>query len=159
MSVVTFTPRRPSGKFVVAIHGGAYVGQATIFHWWTYTNLARYTGATVLVPDYTLSPQGTAATEVPRMANFLETLVGAHGADHVSVLGDSAGGGLALLAMQELVHRGATTPSRLVTLAPWLDVSTTDSRLDSISDPLLDPANAAKYGKLWAGGLDTKDPE
>jgi triacylglycerol lipase len=60
MPVLTFAPPKPTKKVVVAIHVGAYVGEATIFHWWTYTNIARRTGATVLVPDYTLSPAGTA---------------------------------------------------------------------------------------------------
>jgi triacylglycerol lipase len=158
MPVLTFTPPRPTDRVVVAIHGGAYVGGATIFHWWTYTDMARRTGATVVVPDYTLSPAGTAETEVPRTADFISQMIDERGAENVSVLGDSAGGGLALLAIQELVRRDLTKPGRLVLLAPWLDVSMSDPRSASVDDPLLDVANLTKYGKLWAGGLDTQDP-
>lgn len=158
MPVLTFTRHESTDKVVVAIHGGAYVGEATIFHWWTYTDVARQTGATVVVPDYTLSPAGTAETEVPRMADFISQLIDEHDADNVSVLGDSAGGGLALLAIQELVRRDSTTPGRLVLLAPWLDVSMSDPRSGDVDDPLLDVANLTKYGKLWAGDLDTQDP-
>jgi acetyl esterase/lipase len=158
MPVVTFTPREPTGKVVVAIHGGAYVGEATIFHWWTYTDMARQTGATVVVPDYTLSPQGTAQTEVPRMADFISQMIEEHGAENVSVLGDSAGGGFALLVAQELARRGSPQPSRFVLLAPWLDVSTSDPRQAQINDPLLDVGNLVKDGRLWAGSLDTQDP-
>jgi triacylglycerol lipase len=109
LSVRSFTPPTPTRKVVVAIHGGSYVGEATIFHWWTYADMARQTGATVVVPGYTLSPAGTASTEVPRMADFLTAEIDEHGAENVSVFGDSAGGGLALLAVQELVRRDATT--------------------------------------------------
>ncbi len=158
MSVLTFTPPHPTREVVIAIHGGAYVGEATIFHWWTYTAMARQTGATVVVPDYTLSPAGTAETEVPRMADFISQMIHEHSAEKVSLLGDSAGGGFALLAVQELVRRNAKTPEHLVLLAPWLDVSMKDPRSATIDDPLLDVGNMTKDGKLWAGELDTRNP-
>lgn len=158
MPVVTFTPPESTGKVVVAIHGGAYVGRATIFHWWTYTELARQTGATVVVPDYALAPQGTAQTEVPRMTDFISQTIDEHGAENVSVLGDSAGGGFALLVAQELARRGSPQPSRVVLLAPWLDVSTNHPCQSQINDPLLDVGNLVRSGKLWAGSLDTQSP-
>jgi acetyl esterase/lipase len=120
--------------------------------------MARQTGATVVVPDYTLSPVGTAETEVLRVADFISQMIEEHGAQNVSVLGDSSGGGLALLAVQEQVRRHSPTPGRLVLLAPWLDVSMSDPRSAQIDDPLLNVAGLATYGKLWAGDLDTKDP-
>lgn len=158
LPVRTFTPPAPTGKVVVAIHGGSYVGEATIFHWWTYADIARRTGAALVVPGYTLSPAGTASTEVPRVADFLTAATEEHGAANVSVLGDSAGGGLALLAVQELVRRGSTNPGRLVLLAPWLDVTTSDARCRAVDDPLLDVAHSVRYGQSWAGDLETRDP-
>lgn len=156
MPVVTLAPTEPSGATVVAVHGGAYVGRATFFHWWTYADIARDTGAVVHVPDYTLAPIGTALTEVARMADFVAQAVSEPGA--TAVLGDSAGGGLALLAVQELVRRGAPTPHRLVLLAPWLDVSVGDPRSATVDDPLLDVDTMVEDGRLWAGELDPRDP-
>lgn len=156
MPVLALRPRVSSGRVVIAIHGGAYVGRATLFHWWTYADIARDTGATVLVPDYTLAPAGTAATEVPRMADFVAKSVVEHGG--VRVLGDSAGGGLALLAVQELIRRNGTIPDRLVLVAPWLDVSVGDPRSASVDDPLLDVDTMVEDGRLWACDLDTRDP-
>ncbi|MCP9272928.1 alpha/beta hydrolase fold domain-containing protein [Mycolicibacterium arenosum] len=156
MPVLTLVPPEPSGRIVVAVHGGAYVGRATFFHWWTYAGIARETGATVHIPDYTLAPIGTALTEVPRMADFIARVVSEDGA--VGVLGDSAGGGLALLAVQELVRRGGPTPNRLVLLAPWLDVSMGDPRSAAVDDPLLDVDTMIEDGRLWAGDLDPRNP-
>ncbi|KWX67235.1 alpha/beta hydrolase fold domain-containing protein [Mycobacterium sp. NAZ190054] len=161
MKVWSLTPRREAtDTVVVALHGGAYVATASIFHWWTYADMARDTGATVVVPLQTLVPGGgTAASEVPRTANFITTMIDGHGAENVSVLGDSAGGGLALAAMQELVRRGSRNPSRLVLLAPWLDVSMSDPRSAEIEDPLLDIPNLARSGARWAGGAqNTANP-
>ena len=158
MPVTTLTPPNATGKVVVAIHGGAYVGKATIFHWWTYTDMARQTGATVIVPDYTLSPAGTAETVVPVMTDFISHMIDQDGAANVSVVGDSSGGGLALLAVQELVRRNSSVPGHLVLLSPWLDVSMSDPRSAQIADPLLNVMGLAKYGKEWAGDLSTQSP-
>jgi triacylglycerol lipase len=64
-----------------------------------------------------VAPQGTAGTVVPVMADLISSEIDQHGAENVRVLGDSAGGGLALAAGQELVRRGDTVPSRLVLLS------------------------------------------
>ena len=160
MKVWTLTPRKEAtDKVVVALHGGAYVATASIFHWWTYADMARDTGATVVVPLQTLVTKGgTAASEVPRTANFLTKVIDDHGADNVSVFGDSAGGGLALAAMQELTRRNSRKPARLVLLAPWLDVSMSDPRSAQINDPLLDLPNLRRSGAKWAGAAGTADP-
>src|SRR5262249_2675927 len=120
------SPSASSDEYVVALHGGGYYAQPTFVHWLDYAGMVRDTGAPVVVPISPLPPQGTAATVVPQTADLLSALVDQHGAENVSVYGDSAGGGLALLAVQELVRRGASTPARMVLISPWLDVSMSD---------------------------------
>lgn len=159
--VWTLQPQNPTGKYVVALHGGAYVAQASLFHWWTYTDKARQTGATVLVPLYPLIPNGgTAGVVVPQTADFIAQAIQRHGAENVRVIGDSAGGGLAVAAVQELVRRGSPTPARMVLLAPWLDVTVSDPRSRAIDpkDPLLDVPSLQDDGRNWAGDLDPADP-
>jgi acetyl esterase/lipase len=160
MPVWTLQTPSPSDKYVVALHGGAYVAQVSLFHWGTYANLARDTGATVVVPLYPLAPKGTAGIVVPETADFISELIDEHGAENVSVLGDSAGGAIALAAVQELVRRGALTPGCMVLLAPWIDATVSDPASKTIDpkDPLLDVRHLRKDGQLWAGGLDPMDP-
>jgi triacylglycerol lipase len=156
MPVWTLEPKNPSGEYIVALHGGAYVAEASLFHWWTYTDMARDTGATVIVPLYRLVPDGgTAGEVVPKTARFLEKVMADHGAENVSVIGDSAGGGIALAAVQELVDRDSAVPSRLVLFAPWLDATMSDrlsTELDP-GDPLLDVPNLREAGEDWGGDL------
>ncbi|TDO14516.1 acetyl esterase/lipase [Mycobacterium sp. BK086] len=155
MAVWTLTPRDPSGQYVVAIHGGSFIGQVSIFHWLTYTDMARDTGATVVVPLYTLAPVGNAATDIPVMADFISAQIAAHGTDNVSVEGDSAGGNIALAALQEIVKRGDAQPHRLLLLAPALDLS--DSFDNPVDDPLLGNGRNSQI-LTWAGDLDPADP-
>ncbi len=172
--VWTLTPAEPSGEVVVAVHGGSFISQASILHWWTYADMARDTGAMVIVPLYPLAHEdgtgATAATVVPTMADFIAAQVAnpEHaGAENVSVLGDSAGGAIALAATQELVRRcnadpdcdpAEALPGRVVLIAPVLDASLSNPNVALVDDPLLDPAASRTNGRLWAGNLDIKDP-
>jgi len=152
------SPGSTSDKTVVAIHGGAYVYKPTLFHWLDYAAMARDTGATIIVPIYPLAPQGTAATVVPQTADLISYEIDQRGAENVSVYGDSAGGGLALAAVQELVRRGDPVPGRMVLISPWLDVSMSDPASQTIDDPILNYAELQRFGLLWAGDLDPADP-
>jgi triacylglycerol lipase len=144
MSVVQITPAHPSGDYVVAIHGGAFITPPSIFHWLDYTVMAYQTGATIEVPIYPLLQQGgTAGTVVPTMAGFISSEIAAQGASHVSVIGDSAGGNLALAAAEYMVAHGDPVPASMVLLSPWLDVGQAGGQI----------------GKVWAGNLSVTNPE
>ncbi len=151
-------PGSTSDKSVVAISGGGYVYQPSLFHWLDYTAMARETGATVVVPVYPLAPQGTAATVVPQIADLISSHIEQHGAENVSVYGDSAGGGLALAAVQELVRRGDQVPSHMVLISPALDLTLSDPASQTIDDPGLNYTEAQGWARLWAGDLDLTDP-
>ena len=142
MSVVQITPAHPTGEYVVAIHGGAFIFPPSFFHWINYSVTAYQTGATFEVPIYPLLQQGgTAGTVVPQMAGLISSQIAAHGVQNVSVVGDSAGGNLALAAAQYMVSHGDPVPASMVLLSPWLDIGAEQG-----------------IGKVWAGGLSVTNP-
>jgi triacylglycerol lipase len=159
MQVVQITPAHPSGNYVVAIHGGAFILPPSIFHWLDYTVMAYQTGATIEVPIYPLLQQGgTAGTVVPQMAGFINHEVSTLGASHVSVIGDSAGGNLALAATEYMVQQGETVPASMVLLSPWLDLTMSNPNIALVQDPLLPLGPAQVIGREWAGNLPVTDP-
>jgi triacylglycerol lipase len=144
MPVVQITPAHPNGDYVVAIHGGAFILPPSIFHWLDYTVMAYQTGATIEVPIYPLLQQGgTAGTVVPNIAGLISSEIDSHGASHVSVTGDSAGGNLALAAAEYLHLHGQPEPSSIVLLSPWLDLA----------------HDGGQIGRVWANNLSVTDPE
>ena len=162
MSVVQITPAHPDGNDVVAIHGGAFILPPTIFHWIDYSLMAYQTGATIEVPIYPLMQQGgTAGVVVPKIAGLISTEITAYGASHVSVLGDSAGGNLALASVEYLVANNQAVPASMVLLSPWLDVSDTNPNIAYVHDPYLPPLGSAaqNIGKVWAGNLPENNYE
>jgi triacylglycerol lipase len=159
MSVVQITPAHPSGKYVVAVHGGGYDIPPSIFHWYNYTLMAHQTGATIEVPIYQLVQNGgTAGTVVPAVAGVISMEIGQHGASNVSVYGDSAGGQIALSAVESLVSQGQPVPASMVLMSPRLAPGQTNPNVGFVHDPLLlfEPSEA--IGKEWAGNLPLSDP-
>jgi acetyl esterase/lipase len=104
------------------------------------------------------TPQGNAQKVIPEMADLVSAQITSHGAGNVSVYGDSAGGGMALAVAQLLVRRGAPTPSRMVLISPWLDVTLSNPAIASIDDPVLRAVSLRDAGRLWAGDLSLTDP-
>lgn len=166
----TLAPRRnATDEVVVGVHGGSFISTASLFHWSTYASLARRTGATVVVPLYKLANEegtgGTAKTVVPVMADFIAGQVALHGRDNVSVLGDSAGGSIALAATQQLVARCAgdaacldgILPGRMVLLSPALDASASNPNIALVDDPILSVSSSKRNGLWWSKGLESDD--
>ncbi|PRC46615.1 alpha/beta hydrolase, partial [Mycobacterium sp. ITM-2017-0098] len=120
-----FHPPNPTGKTVVAVHGGGFIVEPLVTHWLAYANMARDTGATVIVPMYPLAKTeaGTAVKVVPAMAQFLSEQITAHGAENVSIYADSAGPSLAMAAVRELILAGKPVPASMVLLSFTPDAS------------------------------------
>jgi triacylglycerol lipase len=159
MTVVQITPAHPSGQYVIAIHGGGFTVQPTLIHWLNYTLTAYQTGATIEVPLYPLVQQGgTAGVVVPEMAGFISMNIAAHGASHVSVLGDSAGGTIALAAVEYMVSHGEPVPGSMVLFSPALDLTGTNPNISLIKDPVLNAATERTTNQEWAGNLPETNP-
>jgi epsilon-lactone hydrolase len=78
---------------------------------------------------------------------------------NITLMGDSAGGGMALAVAQQLRDRGKQ-PTRILLIAPWLDVTMTDPRIADVAphDRLLTVDGLVQCGRLYAGDLDPSDP-
>jgi len=160
-TIYTMSPQgaKPS-QVVLYLHGGSYTFEISPFHWKLLRQLVTATPAIVIVPIYTLAPQSTAAQTVPAMTDLAQEVIKEHGADRVTLMGDSAGGGMALAVAQQLRDRQTEQPSRIGLIAPWLDVTLTDPRQRQIEprDRMLSFGSLAECGRLYAGALDVRDP-
>ena len=140
-------PPNPTGKAVVAIHGGGFILQPSLLQWIDYTDMARATGATVIVPLYPLSTTaaGSAINVEPVMADFISQQIAQYGADNVSVYADSSGATWAMGAVRELILRGDAVPASMVLLSPAADSSLTNPDIKTIDDPIFDINNLNFY--------------
>lgn len=153
------TPGAESPRTVLYLHGGGYVSGLDRFHWRYAARLARRLGVRVILPDYPLTPTHTWRDSLPALTGLFERLAieSPHG---VVLMGDSAGGGLALALAQQVAARPGPQPTHLVTFAPWVDLTgeTPGTHEAAREDPWLTLSKLKLYGSWWGAG-DPQAPE
>ena len=150
------TGTTPTGN-VVYLHGGAWVNEIVRQQWQLAAQIAIEANTTVAVPIYPLVPFGTATPVALRVAALVEAGIAAHGM--VCLVGDSAGGQIALSVAQVLRDAGIRLPQTLL-IAPALDLTWSNPRIPSIqsSDPWLAVPGGRVLAALWSGDADIRDP-
>jgi acetyl esterase/lipase len=156
-----FEPPHPTGATVVAIHGGGAIYQPNLLHWIDYTQMARDTGATVLVPLYPLATTeaGSLLNVTPGMTDYLSQVIDERGAQNVSVYADSEGATYAFGATRELILRGADVPASMVVMSAQADYSTENDGA-GIDDPFFNQVTIDYFSKgvHTFDGIVDKDP-
>jgi epsilon-lactone hydrolase len=156
----TVAPRgRRALRAAVYLHGGAYVGEISPQHWALVSQLAD-AGVRVEVPGYGLAPQHTHRQAYPFVTAVYRELLAEVDASAVTLVGDSAGGGLALGLAQTLPEAGLPQPRRIVLISPWLDLTLSHPDLPDVEtrDPWLSSAGLHEAARAWAGGDDPTAP-
>ena len=155
--VWTVRPPVGSGRAAVYLHGGAYISGIAPQHWALIGRLAD-AGVRVEVPLYGLAPQHTYRDAYPFVHEAYRQLAAEEPPQGIALVGDSAGGGLALGLAQELL--GDAALRRVVLLSPWLDLTLSHPQLDEVGrrDPWLSKPGLREAAAVWAGGDDPTAP-
>ena len=158
--VYTLAPRgrAPAGR-AIYWHGGAYTSPITHIHWRFIARMVEATGLRFTVPLYPLTPERSCA-EIGAFAMAVYRVcleADAHGP--VALMGDSAGGGLALSLAMQVRDARLPRPGGLVLISPWLDVATDDPAQDRIepTDVMLMRPGVQALGRWYAGAWATTD--
>lgn len=143
---------------VVYLHGGAYVSEIVKQQWAFVAEVAERLDVEVWVPIYGLAPHHTAGEARIFLAEVLASLE--EEGRPAYVVGDSAGGGLALLAVQHYAEAGGTLVRGMTLMAPWLDLTLGNAGIEEVEprDPWLARAPLHEVARVWAGDIPTDDP-
>lgn len=159
--IYTLTPTNTeNSNLILYLHGGGYINEMAGRHWRFIKDICVKAQARSIVPIYPVAPNGTAEKIVPVVVELLQDLMKAHGAENITVIGDSAGAGIALATAQQLHKKGMQQPKRLVLVSPWLDASVSNQKHFNLSarDPFLSVPGLAEAGRLYAGKRNVTDP-
>lgn len=141
------------------LHGGGYTQRPTLFHFTMLDQLHALTGASIILPLYPLAPNHTFETAYDQVTRiYEETRLIAQG-QSLTLMGDSAGGGLALGLYFYLHAMKITLPDRLVLIAPFLDITMKNPVIANIErrDRMLGSIGLIEMGKRWAGAASRDD--
>lgn len=154
-----------SGRRLLFLHGGGYISGGIASHRNFAMWVSRVTRCSVLLIDYRLAPEHPfpAAVEDAVQAFLWMRANGPDGpapAQRSFVLGDSAGGGLALALLLELRDRHRLQADAAVTFSAWTDVSNGSPSLISNAKPEIGAVKAVVdyFSALYLQGADAKDP-
>ena len=147
-------------RHLLYLHGGAYIRPITVHHWRFLQALVEAEGYTITVPLYPLAPEATCTQAVEAAVAVYQHTCSAEQVASLSVMGDSAGGGLALALCYALRERGERLPASLVLICPWLDVRMTHPAIAAHEqhDPMLAAVGLKEAGRLYAGDLPADHP-
>lgn len=159
--IFTLSPRnRPAKLHVLYLHGGAYVYEVMGAQWRMVAQLMKRLDLAITVPLYPLAPEHTCPEVLAFVHEVYGTVLAKAGKLPVGLLGDSAGGGMALAISQQLRDAGKPQPAALVLISPWLDVTCSDPGQASLEklDPMLAIPGLVEEGAWYAGPLSPMDP-
>ncbi|GAB3790545.1 alpha/beta hydrolase [Virgibacillus kimchii] len=149
-------------KPIFYIHGGAYVYRISRLHWNFLGRLADELNCTIIVPLYPLAPEHTYEHTLPFIYDlYMEQMNKLKHPENMILMGDSAGGGLALVLAQLLKEKQLEQPEQIILISPWLDLSLTNPEITPIEkhDPFLVRTGLMEAGKMYAGTTDTTHPK
>ena len=145
---------------VIYLHGGAFIEEILPPHFDFVRRWGENTGITVFMPNYPTVPAVDAEKLTALMRDFYE-FAASQAAGPVYLMGDSAGGALALNVAQECKETGLK-PKRLILLSPWVDAATDNPQIAELGidrrDVFLKPAGLGSVGRMYAGKRPMDDP-
>ncbi len=154
-------PRHQDHLFAY-VHGGAYVLNADEAALVEAIVIAARTKMPVLSIDYRMPPQHPFPAGLDDVTTVWEHLLTTHSATSMALGGVSAGSGLILAAVHNLIGAGHQTPGVLYAGTPWSDLTRTgDSYYTNEGiDRLLVSYDGilASAAHLYAGAHDLTDP-
>jgi len=146
---------------ILFLHGGAYVTGSPALYRHILWRFAVAAEAQVAAIDYRLAPEHPFPAALDDAVAAWQGLL-AEGADprRCAVMGDSAGGGLALALLLRLRDMGAALPGAAVALSPWTDLVMTGKSLqrNAAKDPMENPDDVPYLARCYLGDGDPRHP-
>ena len=149
-------------RVLLCAHGGGYVAASMYTHRKTYGHVAKAIGCRALIVDYRRAPENVHPGPVNDMAQSYKWLL-EQGIrpDHVALIGDSAGGALAVTTILRARQQGLPLPAATMPLSPWLDMEATGATFETNAQKDLIASRdmiQAMAGMFLGEGGNRRDP-
>jgi acetyl esterase/lipase len=156
-------PARPQkGAAILHVHGGWFnLGAARAYRNFV-GHIAWSAGADAFIPDYRLAPEHPFPAAVTDVEASYRGLVD-KGINKIAVVGDSAGGNLALVLLsiaRSQASNGGIAPVGAVAISPVTDLALTGESFETRAeaDPYFTKSQVAGLVASYLGGADPKNP-
>lgn len=149
------------GRAVLFVHGGGYALGSVDAYRDLASRVALAAKAPTLVFSYHLAPEHPypAALEDTIATYRWLTTKGGFRANKVAIVGDSAGGGMAISAALNARDRdGIDLPGAVAAMSPWTDLTCSSPSMVRDADPSMMLPYVQQMALAYLGGEDPKHP-
>jgi len=147
-------PGAVAGRSILYLHGGAYLLGSVNTHRSLVARIAAATKARCLAIDYRLAPEHPFPAAVEDATKAYRWLL-ERGQDpsRLTIVGDSAGGGLTLATLLALRDARTPRPAAAVCLSPWTDLEGTGASATDpkVGDPMITVDGLRQSGRDYLG--------
>lgn len=150
------------GRAILFVHGGGYQLGSIDSHRDLASRIARSAQISTIAIAYRLAPEHPFPAALDDVEAAYRALVREQGLEgaKIAIVGDSAGGGLAISAALRIRDRGELPlPSALVAMSPWTDLTCTSESLNANHDPTVKAEYVKRMADAFLGGADPRTPE
>jgi monoterpene epsilon-lactone hydrolase len=157
----TTSPGADAERVVLYLHGGGYVFGSILSHRHLVAEIGRVAGCRTLAIDYRLAPEhpfpapieDTVAAHRWLLAQGIE-------ARHITIAGDSAGGGLVVAAMVAIKEAGLPQPACGWAISPWVDMEALGETYTTLAaiDPTVSRETINEIARIYLAGADPRSP-
>ncbi|PYE45411.1 acetyl esterase/lipase [Paenibacillus barcinonensis] len=146
---------RSDERIVLYLPGGGYVEQPLTWHRHFLNHLTEQLNCTVYAPVYPKAPNYQCTDAIASVLLVYQHILKKAKPENITIMGDSAGGGLALAFAQYLKEQGLPQPKDIILLSPWLDITLSSPEVIAMIDgePMLNWVMLVEAGKQYAGEL------
>ncbi|TDL75302.1 alpha/beta hydrolase [Rhodococcus qingshengii] len=140
-------------KVILYLHGGGYGYCSADTHRSLAARIMIESGVKVLLPEYRLAPEHPFPAAIEDTLTIYRWLLEqGYESSNIIFAGDSAGGGLSVVATLALRNQSEPLPAALVCLSPWVDLTSSGEsyRKNREKDPYLVEELVRKTAQAYA---------
>lgn len=148
-------------RAILYVHGGDFYSGSLRTHRALAGALAKAASSDVLLIDYRRAPEYPYPAQIDdALTAYRWLLDSGYENDNIVVIGDSAGGNLAIEAMLRQMQVNGPMPAAVVAMSPITDLAATGTSLTSSgeNDPMVDTGRIETLRKAYIGDRSPSDP-
>ncbi|WP_203704286.1 alpha/beta hydrolase [Asanoa iriomotensis] len=144
---------------LLCLHGGGFVSGSVFTHRKLYAHLAKAVGVPALIAHQRYTPEHPYPAQQEDALAAYARLV-SDGFDRIVLVGDSAGGGLAVTTTVAARGRSLPAPVALLLISPWVDMTVSGDSFDTNADRdgFFYRDVVTGLAAMYLAGHDSRDP-
>jgi acetyl esterase/lipase len=149
-------------RAILFVHGGGFYSGSIRSHSLLAGSLAKAASSDVLLIDYRLAPEyGYPAQVNDALSAYRWLLDSGYGNGNIILVGDGAGGNLAVEAVLQQMRSRQPLPAAVVALSPITDLSMSGASVaaNASNDPVLDKNALDALSKAYLGNNSATNPD